>query len=58
MKKVIAAFFPWLLLGFGYKAMAQEEIRKENKKECLLEVGNKRIERQKTCSSNAQNPLD
>lgn len=33
MKKLSLAFFPWLLLGFGYKAFAQDEYGKGDKRE-------------------------
>lgn len=36
MKKTLFAFFPWLLLGFGYKAMAQNEIELKSDKEIIL----------------------
>ncbi len=34
MKKTLIAFLPWLFMGFGFKALAQEEVTsKEDKKE-------------------------
>ena len=38
MKKIIVAFFPWFILGFGYKAMAQEDVIKKGEKKETEEI--------------------